>query len=90
MRAMPIRYEKFEKKMLDVMIQKEYKPDIDDRLRQAFLVSGVWYSVSSLAAGPCDLFFLTLLEPMPFFLSLLEPTTRLLTSREKAGLTRQR
>ena len=39
MRAMPIRYEKFEKKMLDVMIQKEYKPDIDDRLRQAFLVS---------------------------------------------------
>jgi Ca2+-binding EF-hand superfamily protein len=32
-----VTYEKFEKKMLDVMIQKEYKPDIDDRLRQAFL-----------------------------------------------------
>ena len=34
-----VTYEKFEKKMLDVMIGGEYKPDIDDTLRQAFLVS---------------------------------------------------
>ena len=33
-----VTYEKFEKKMLDVMIGGEYKPDIDDTLRQAFLV----------------------------------------------------
>ena len=51
--AMLIRYEKFEKKMLDVMIQKEYKPDIDDRLRQAFLVSVVSHVLSS--AIPCVL-----------------------------------
>ena len=35
-----VTYEKFEKKMLDVMIGGEYKPDIDDTLRQAFLVCG--------------------------------------------------
>ena len=34
-----VTYEKFEKKMLDIMIAGEYKPDIDDTLRQAFLVS---------------------------------------------------
>jgi hypothetical protein len=33
-----VTYEKFEKQMMTVLIEKQYQPDPEDRLRQAFLV----------------------------------------------------
>merc|ERR1711990_855161 len=32
-----VTYEKFEKQMMTVLIEKQYQPDPEDRLRQAFL-----------------------------------------------------